>query len=320
MPSRGPDDVEANVAGARSLSIESALRDMASGIPCACPNSEDSSRGRLLQVPSVPRMALDIAAARTRPNVVAFDSGEPPELRAVLSDYLAHLERAPFSPNTRRSYGLQARRFFDWRAGKGSAAADALTIAGRDYALRDYRSDLIDRHLAPASINSALAGLDDLYRFLRLDPPRVRREPLPASAPRALEDEELRRLLRAAEAGGESRDRAVVGLMALAGLRLAEVAGLDVDDVTVSARRGMVAVRHGKGDVGRTVRIGAAAGPSVSPHVLRHTFVTRLIRSGKDVVLVAELAGHRSFETTRRYALPTEADRAAAVGAAAVEY
>ena len=171
-------------------------------------------------------------------------------------------------------------------------------------------------------------------------------------------------MLRAAEARGEPRDRAVVALMALAGLRLAEVAGLDVDDVAVSARRGMVTVRHGKGDIGRSVplgnearsliaawlqvrphvssqalivgaggsrltprgldrvvrRIGAAAGLTLSPHVLRHTFVTRLVRSGKDVVLVAELAGHRSLETTRRYALPTEADRAEAIEAAATEY
>jgi integrase/recombinase XerC len=37
-------------------------------------------------------------------------------------------------------------------------------------------------------------------------------------------------------------------------------------------------------------------------------------------MLVAELAGRRSLETTRRYALPTEADRAAAVEAAATEY
>ena len=234
--------------------------------------------------------------------------------------------------------------------------------------MRDYRRELKDR-LAPASVNLALTGLDHFYRFLRLGPPRVRREPLPALAPRALGDSELRAFLRAAERRGRPRDSAVAALMALAGLRLAEVAGLDVDDVAISARRGLVTVRHGKGDVSRSVplgnepegggarslvaawlqarpvvgspalfvgpngerlttrslarivgRIGADAGLSLSAHVLRHTFVTRLVRSGTDVVLVAELAGHQSLETTRRYALPTEADRAAAVEAAAVEY
>ena len=36
---------------------------------------------------------------------------------------------------------------------------------------------------------------------------------------------------------------------------------------------------------------------------------------GADVVLVAELAGHRRLDTTRRYSLPSEADRDAAVEA-----
>jgi len=47
--------------------------------------------------------------------------------------------------------------------------------------------------------------------------------------------------------------------------------------------------------------------------VLRHTFVTGLVRAGNDLVLVAELAGHRRLETTRRYSLPSQADRQKAV-------
>jgi hypothetical protein len=40
-----------------------------------------------------------------------------------------------------------------------------------------------------------------------------------------------------------------------------------------------------------------------------------LERSGNDLVLVAELAGHRRLETTRRYSLPSAADRQAAMDA-----
>ena len=61
------------------------------------------------------------------------------------------------------------------------------------------------------------------------------------------------------------------------------------------------------------------AGLAVSAHVLRHTWVTNLVRSGADVVLVAEIAGHARLDTTRRYSLPSDADRDAAVEAVLVE-
>jgi len=48
-------------------------------------------------------------------------------------------------------------------------------------------------------------------------------------------------------------------------------------------------------------------------HVLRHTFGTRLVRGGHDLVLVAELMGHRRLETTRGYSLPSAADRERAI-------
>jgi Phage integrase family len=52
--------------------------------------------------------------------------------------------------------------------------------------------------------------------------------------------------------------------------------------------------------------------PGFSGHVLRHTFGTRLVRDGHDLVLVAELMGHARTETTRGCSLPTAADVQAA--------
>jgi len=59
---------------------------------------------------------------------------------------------------------------------------------------------------------------------------------------------------------------------------------------------------------------------ALSAHTLRHTCLTRLVRGGADVVLVAELAGHRRLETTRRYSLPSQADRQDAMERLRVEY
>jgi integrase/recombinase XerC len=46
----------------------------------------------------------------------------------------------------------------------------------------------------------------------------------------------------------------------------------------------------------------------VSSHTLRHTCLTNLIRDGADVVLVAQVGGHRKLETTMRYSLPSKSD------------
>ena len=41
--------------------------------------------------------------------------------------------------------------------------------------------------------------------------------------------------------------------------------------------------------------------PAASAHTIRHTFGTNLVRAGTDLVVVAELMGHHSLETTLLY-------------------
>ncbi len=67
-------------------------------------------------------------------------------------------------------------------------------------------------------------------------------------------------------------------------------------------------------------RLAQDANLSLSAHTLRHSCLTNLVRNGNDLVLVAELAGHKRLETTRRYSLPTAADREAAMERLKVDY
>jgi site-specific recombinase XerD len=282
----------------------------------------------------------------------------------AIQSYQEHLQRQPLAALTRDAYRHHVERFGGFLVGWSGDFGDPLTDPhARDFAVRDFKSHLKRvGKMAPSSINLAIAAVDSFYRDLGLGRPNVKREALPALAPRALEPEELKRYLRAVERLASVRDRAIVGVLLNAGLRVSEASGLQVDDVQVSARKGTVRVLEGKGGVYRTVPLnteareslaawlqerrtrqvqtqalflsrtgmpmdrrsidlvvrglGAEVGLVVSSHRLRHTFCTRLLREAKaDLVLVAELAGHRRLDTTRRYTLPTEADRAAAVEA-----
>jgi integrase/recombinase XerC len=289
----------------------------------------------------------------------------------ALQAYETWLVRQPLSPRTRGEYVRWVRLFCGWLADgadERALGADPLAdLAARDYAARDFKRFLkSERALGPASVNLALAAVDHLYRQLGLGRANVRRESLPVAAPRALSRDEQRALLRAAERAG-ARDRALVVLMLFAGLRIGETVALDVDDVTISARKGVVTIRSGKGDAYREValnalvravleewikererrapddehalflslkgtrispraadsairRVAGNAGLELSAHVLRHTCLTNLVRQGEDLVMVAEIAGHVRIETTRRYSLPSKADRQAAMERMDVEF
>ena len=291
-----------------------------------------------------------------------------------LADVPALFERwlagRPLAERSRREYARNVRVFCGWLADtpdrtgwQGDPLTDPLA---RDHAARDFRRYLqVERRAAASTVNLALASLDALYRCLGLGRPHVRRDKPALAGPRALDEAGQRRLLRAAEAA-PIRPRSLVMLMLFTALRISETVALDVDDVRIMTRKGVLVV-IGKGDVqreaplnalvrqvldewleqrkdiaadgepalfvsrtggrlsarsaDRDVRlVAAAAGLELSAHTLRHTCLTGLVRRGNDLVMVAELAGHQKLETTRRYTLPSAADRQRAVEDLQIDY
>ena len=292
------------------------------------------------------------------------------DLERQLTAYEVWLARQPLADNTRRAYLLQVRQYGAYLATRVSPYGNPLRDPfARDYAVRDYKTYVkTEGKVRPSSVNLALAAIDHFYQFLGLDQPRVKREDLPQQSPRSLKPEEQKAFLRAVERTSTVRDQAIARLLFYTGVRLGECAALDVDDVRVSARKGLVIVRSGKGDTYREVplnadvretlrtwlkerarrfpqisesapylnlkgrrlstraidlvlrQIGADAKLELSAHVLRHTCLTNLVRRGNDLVLVAEVAGHKRLETTRRYSLPSLEDRESAMEGLRVEY
>ncbi len=298
------------------------------------------------------------------PSAQKAGSAEPLDVDALLAAYRAWLARQSLATRSQQAYAAQVARFLSWLVSSEHGARALSDLHVRDWAVRDYKRHVkSDARWAPSSVNQALAAIDNFYRSLGAGRPEVPREDLPQLAPRALAEDEQRRFLRAVEASSSPRDRAIATVFFYTALRLSELADLELVDVSVTARRGMVRVRAGKGDTYREVPLNSAcrkaldewsqarstgevealwlsrqgtrmssraidlvirrlakdAGLELSAHTLRHTAVTNLIRSGADIVLVAEIAGHRRLDTTRRYSLPSAADRDAALEAILVE-
>ena len=133
----------------------------------------------------------------------------------------------------------------------------------RDWAVRDYKRQMkVQKRWSATTVNQALAAIDNFYRSRQMGRPDVAREQIPQVAPRALDETDQRKLIRAVERLPSVRDRAIVTVMLYTGLRLSELAALVVTDVAITARKGMVTVRSGKGDRYRKVPLNSACRPN----------------------------------------------------------
>jgi integrase len=103
-------------------------------------------------------------------------------------------------------------------------------------------------------VNGALAAIDDFYARRGLGRANAERADLPEQAPRALDKRAALRWLRAVEVHLSPRDRALASVLFYAGARISEAVGLDVDDVRLSARKGVLRIL-GKGEKVREVPV-----------------------------------------------------------------
>jgi len=204
------------------------------------------------------------------------------------------------SPHTVRAYVRDATEFaaFCDRYYGGPwqwAGVDRLAVRG-------FLGALQQRGLAKRSIARALSALRTFYRFLNVtrgvevNPAKATRTPkLGRTLPTHLDRTEMEVLFAATERRAEgtgfkgARDLAMLELFYSAGLRLAELAGLNEADVDLVSDQ--VKVR-GKGRKERIVPIGSAAGAALRRYY-RHRDALATQAGGERRAVFLNLRGRR---------------------------
>ena len=184
-------------------------------------------------------------------------------------------------------------------------------------AFRRYLARLREAGTAPASVGRKVSTIHTFYRFLARQGVLERDPLLGVSSPKrerrlpeVLAKDQLTAIIEAADSDAPQglRDRAILELMYAAGLRLAEVVGLDA--VGIDLREQLVRVR-GKGNKERVVVIGRPAAEALRRYLRKGR--PKLARADETALFVnregRRLSGRSVQKLVRSHALKAGLDR-----------
>lgn len=205
---------------------------------------------------------------------------ETNDLFSLYSEYLAKLGR---SPVTIRNYLSNLKLFSKWLSVTSETnRVDVPCVTEVD--LLSYRNHLqyLKRHKT-ATINQHVAALRSFFSFLynngfisesvitNLNPlskPFLRAPEVPKRA-------DILRLFRMVDTSNDrgKRDFAILQLFIQCGLRLSEVAEIELDDVEISERKGVLRIVGGKGGQIREIRLNKTARHAIQEYLQVRPFL-----------------------------------------------
>jgi len=168
------------------------------------------------------------------------------ELERQIGRYLEELRRENASEHTIRNYGADLRQFLEYFTppdGEPPLPAQLDTLA-----VREWLGELHDRKLSVTTIRRKLAAVRSFLQFLVRDgvlevnrAKLVNSPKMPKTLPRVLSAEQMNALLdqvseNELKRAHPRRDVAIFELLYGCGLRVSELAGLNLDDVDLSGR------------------------------------------------------------------------------------
>lgn len=196
-------------------------------------------------------------------------------LSSAVAQFIASREHKNCTPGTLRNYKSQLILLCDWFAVREKYSLEAITLADLEaYVCELHTRSQLRRagRLSPVTIFQRVRGLQTFFAWAvecgwRSDNPAARLKFARAKRlPRVIGPDDLRKLLDAPTC---ARDRAVLFLFLDTGLRLAELAALELGDVDLS--QGLAHVRHGKGDKERYTVFTARTGEALLAYLQERT-------------------------------------------------
>jgi integrase/recombinase XerC len=186
-------------------------------------------------------------------------------IQDMLCKFNAYLKEMDASPASIKAYLCDLRKFIRWYEDttgvhpKTAAVIRLDIVEFRNYLERSARQQ-------PATINRALASLSVYFtwavgkRHILSNPVdgvnTIKEQP---HDPKWLERHDLYALVRAVSdrKRPSRRDHAIIVLLIHTGLRVSQACRLDIEDLTIRDRSGVVRVRQGKGNKYRDVPLNA---------------------------------------------------------------
>jgi site-specific recombinase XerD len=240
-------------------------------------------------------------------------------LRTVrASDVVAWSRARDWAPVTRRLYLVVLARFFAWARASGRGQRNPMTVVRRELVVIQRRAragegrarrvltDDEDRAVREAiewTTRRDWRALGHLLRYAGLRVGEVCRQPGAPDGGLLIDDIDwVRATVRVRGKGGAVE----VALLEVATVEalvryLAASGNRKSGPVFVSPSGHVRTTRWGQGVVRR---LGRAAGVArrLTPHMLRHTFATRMLEAGADLRAVQRFLRHRKIATTTTYA------------------
>jgi integrase/recombinase XerC len=225
----------------------------------------------------------------------------PSELEIAIDRYLGQLRRENVSAHTIRAYAGDLTQFVDFLAGAGNIPAPAeldLLI------MRRWLASLYSRSLKAVSLRRKLAAVRSFLQFAVREgetpknPAKLLRTPkAPKELPRIMTEEQANRLLDDAQSGkldrpSAIRDAAILELLYGCGVRVSELAGLNVENLDLKERWILV---RGKGKKERQVPV-----PTKAAEALARYLVQRPTAPGQRAVFLNRAGGRLTDRSVRR--------------------